>query len=568
MTAEAVKKDLPRKRDLPRKTDTLSEAVPDPKRWLALVVLLVAAFMDMLDVTIVNMALPNIQATLDASYAAIQWTMAGYALSFGLLLITGGRLGDVYGRKRMFMIGVSGFTFASLLCGIAAEPWQLAAARILQGAMAAVMVPQVLAIIHVTFPRGERGKAFGMFGAITGLAAILGMVLGGVLTSWNLFGLQWRTIFLINIPIGIFGLIAGARSIRESKAPAGARLDLLGVVLATAGLLLLLFPLVQGRELGWPAWGFVLMAAAVPVLAAFVAHERRIAERGGSPLLPIGLFGVRSFSSGISIHLLFNFGMGIFFMSWTLYMQLGLGWSPWQAGLSGIPFCLGAAPGAGISVAVLLPKFGRKVIQWGALVMVAGLGSYIWVVLAAGPDTNFWYQALPLLVFGVGFGMNAGPLPDIVLTEVPDKDAGAASGLYNTNQQLGAAVGIALASVVYFGMLGGQGRSAIEEVTPRLKQDLVAAGVAEDRANSVVASFTQCAASGEPSRCDQGIAEPAAAQAVAKAGRDTTAITFGSTFSIALGTIIVFILLTLLATPFLPRRVTIRDPDADGAVIV
>jgi MFS family permease len=406
-----------------------------------------------------------------------------------------------------------------------------------------------------------------MFGAISGLAAILGMVLGGVLTSWNLFGLGWRTIFLINIPIGIFGIVVGLRNMQESKAPKGVRLDLIGVVLACAGLLLLLFPLVQGRELGWPTWVWVSMVAAIGVLAFFVSHERRTAEMGGSPLLPISLFGVRSFSSGIVIHLLFNFGMGIFFMSWTLYMQLGLGWSPWEAGLCGIPFCLGAAPGAAVSVAVLAPKYGRKVIQAGAVVMAVGLGSYMWAVLAAGGSMNFWYQALPLLIFGIGFGMNAGPLPDIVLTEVPGKDAGAASGLYNTNQQLGAAVGIALASVVYFGMLGSQSTSAVQDVTPTLRQDLVAAGAPSDRADGIVASFGQCAAQTgiEPTTCDKP-AEPALASAVASAEHEAKARTFGGTFPIALPTIIGYILLTLAATRFLPGRVVIRDPEADGTV--
>jgi EmrB/QacA subfamily drug resistance transporter len=546
----------------------------DPRRWIALVVLLVAAFMDMLDVTIVNVALPRVQETLHAGYASIQWVTAGYALAFALLLITGGRLGDIFGRKRMFLVGMVGFTVASLLCGIAAAPWQLAAARVLEGVFAAVMIPQVLAIIHVTFPPQERGKAFGMFGAISGLAAILGMVLGGVLTQLNLFGLQWRPIFLLNIPIGIAGLIIGGRTILESRAQYKVRLDLPGVALSTAGLLLLLYPLLQGRELGWPAWGFVSMAASVVVLGVFVAYQRRMAARGGAPLLPVDLFRIRSFTSGVSVHLLFNIGMGIFFLSWALYMQLGLGWSPLKAGLSGIAFCLGAAPGAGVSVAVLAPKFGRKVLQLGTLVAVAGLGSYAWVAVHFGSEMTVWYQILPLFVFGLGFGMIAGPLPDIVLTAVPGKDAGAASGLFNTNQQLGAAIGIALASVAFFGVLGMQARANLDQVTPQLRQDLVAAGLAQPQAAAVTDQFAACAQRQADSSGSDRVAcqppdpsvqsNPNAQAALGAAQHDATAMVFAGAFRVALLGVIGGLVLAFLVMPMLPSRVVQHDQAAEG----
>lgn len=569
----------PDERHGPARNDRGQDAPPDPKRWAALVVLLVAAFMDMLDVTIVNVAIPEIQATLGASYAAIQWVTAGYALAFALLLITGGRLGDIFGRKRVFVLGMTGFTVASLLCGIAAEPWQLAASRVLQGAMAAVMIPQILAIIHVTFPRGERGTAFGMYGAIAGLAAVLGMVLGGVLTQWDLFGLGWRPVFLLNVPIGIVGLVIGLRVIRESKGPREVRLDLPGVALLTVGLLMLLFPLLQGRELHWPVWGFVSMAASLPVLALFAAYQRGKTRKDGYPLVSLPLFRVRSFTSGLGIYLLFNLAMGIFFLSWAMYMQLGLGWSPMRAGLSGVPFCLGAAPGAALSVAVLSPRFGRRVPQAGALLMLAGIGSYVWATDQFGSGLGFWHQLVPLLVLGAGFGMVSAPLADIALTDVPAKDAGSGSGLLNATLQLGSAFGIALTSVVFFGVLGPQAGKGAEEAVPQLRQDLVAAGVAQERTGDIVRAFVRCSESraessghaGGQALCGAEAApedSPRVTAALERAGAESTALTFGGAFRIALWSIVGVMALALVLMPTLPRRTLVRDPDAEDAVPV
>src|SRR5689334_3199856 len=260
-------------------------AAADRRRWFALAIVMTAAFMDLVDVTIVNIAIPSIREDTGASFGQIQWITAGYALAFAAGLITGGRLGDIYGRKRLFLLGITGFTIASALCGFAANPEMLVASRILQGAMAAMMVPQVLSIVHATFPADERGKVFGLFGAIVGLGAVSGPLLGSLLTEWNLFGLEWRPIFLINLPVGIAALFLGSRYITESKAPRALKLDLVGVALVTLGLLMLLYPLTRGRELGWPLWGYVSMAGAFVVLAALVAYERRKAVRDGSPLV-------------------------------------------------------------------------------------------------------------------------------------------------------------------------------------------------------------------------------------------------------------------------------------------
>ncbi|MDT0464359.1 MFS transporter [Streptomyces gibsoniae] len=423
----------------------------DRRRWFALAIVMTAAFMDLVDVTIVNIAIPSIQRDEGASFSQIQWITAGYALAFAAGLITGGRLGDIHGRKRLFLIGIGGFTLASALCGFAANPEMLVASRILQGAMAAMMVPQVLSIVHATFPAHERGKVFGLFGAIVGLGAVSGPLLGALLTEWNLFGLEWRPIFLINLPVGIVAYLLGRRFITESKAPRALRLDLVGVALVTLGLLMLLYPLTRGRELGWPLWGYASMAGSLVVFGVLVAYERRKAARDGSPLVELSLFRVKSFAAGIAVQTVFGIGLGVFFLVWTLYMQVGLGWSALRAGLTGVPFSLAVSTAAGMSVQKLVPRFGRKVLQAGALLMAAGVLIYIAEAHRYGLSIASWQMALPLVVMGAGMGLIVAPLTDAVLSEVPREHSGSASGLINTVQQMGNALGLGLVSVVFFG---------------------------------------------------------------------------------------------------------------------
>ncbi|MEU6448235.1 MFS transporter [Streptomyces sp. NPDC047065] len=425
----------------------------DRRRWFALAIVMTAAFMDLVDVTIVNIAIPSIQRDEGASVSQIQWITAGYALAFAAGLITGGRLGDIHGRKRVFLIGIAGFTLASALCGLAANPEMLVASRILQGAMAALMVPQVLSIVHATFPAHERGKVFGLFGAIVGLGAVSGPLLGALLTEWNLFGLEWRPIFLINLPVGVAGLVLGSRFITESKAPRALRLDLVGVALVTLGMLMLVYPLTRGEELDWPLWGFLSMAGSLVVLAVLVAYERRKSARDGSPLVELSLFRVKSFAAGIAVQTVFGIALGVFFLVWTLYMQVGLGWTALRAGVTGVPFSIAVSVAAGVSVQLLVPRFGRKVLQAGALVMAAGVLLYIWESERYGLGIASWQMALPLTVMGVGMGLIVAPLTDAVLSQVPREHAGAASGLINTVQQMGNALGLGLVSVVFFGTM-------------------------------------------------------------------------------------------------------------------
>ncbi len=431
----------------------MSSADVDRRRWIALAIVMVASFMDLVDVTIVNIAIPSIQADTGASFSAVQWVTGGYSLAFAVGLITGGRLGDIHGRRRVFLVGIGGFTLASALCGFASGPEMLVAMRVLQGGTAALMVPQVLSIIHATFPAEERGKVFGMFGAVVGLGAVSGPMIGALLTEWDLFGLAWRPIFLINLPVGIAGLLLGRRFIDESKAEKALKLDLVGMVLASLGLLMLIYPLTHGREAGWPLWGYLSMGGSAVVFALFVAYEKAKTRRDGSPLVELSLFRVKSFAAGIAVQTAFGIGLGIFFLVWTLYMQIGLGWSPLKAGATGLPFSLAVSTAAGLSVQKLVPRFGRKVLQAGALVMVAGVLVYIAEANRYGADIAPWQMALPLVVMGLGMGLVVAPITDAVLAEVPREHAGSASGLINTVQQVGNALGLGLVSVAFFGQV-------------------------------------------------------------------------------------------------------------------
>ncbi|GAA2501943.1 MFS transporter [Streptomyces gobitricini] len=552
----------------------------DPMRWAALLVLLVSAFMDLLDGTIANVAAPSMQQELAAGYSAIQWVLVGYQLAFALTLILGGRLGDIFGRKRMFLIGVAGFTLTSLTAGLAQEPWQLVISRVLQGAFSGIMVPQVLSIIHVTFSDKERGTAFALHGLVGGLAATLGLALGGLMVEWDLFGLSWRLIFLINVPIGLLGLLYGSKVITESKAPQALRLDMLGLVLATGGLVMLVYPLLQGRELGWPAWGYASMIASLPVLLGFVAWQRRKARKDGSPLVELGLFRTRSFSSGLAVNLIFYIGMGMFTIGWTLYMQIGQGWSPMRAGLTSLPFCIGAFLTATTSVMVLVPKFGRKAMQVGAVVLVAGLGSYIWVAGEYGSDVTSWHLVIPLFLIGLGFGTVATPLPLIVTSEVPHKDAGSASGLVNTNTQLGFAIGGALVSVVFFGGLAGNTGAGVDQQIPQLRQDLVAtAGVTPGEAETIAAAYRTCSVdrAGEkdlttvPESCTVApLQDQKVASVLAGYQEDATGTSFAASFQTLLWVFIGVTAVVFLLMFAIPRRLRQEGeaaPEAEQATV-
>jgi len=439
--------------------DSLSVAGPDPRRWAALLVMLLAAFMNLLDVSIVNIAIPSIQRGLHATYAGVQWALAGYALSYALVLITGGRLGDAYGRRRLFLIGVIGFTVMSALCGAAQSTGMLIASRVGQGAMGALMIPQVLSVIQVTFPSAERIKALAAFGVTAGLGAVSGPLLGGLLTSHNLLGLGWRSIFMINIPVGVFAVAASLVLVRESRAPRPPRLDPVGVLLLSGSLVLLLYPLVEGQQVGWPSWTYLMMALSGPVLAAFIGWERVKTRRDGSPLVELRMFRRRGFAVGMAIALVFFLGVASFGLVLTLFLQEGLGYAPLHAGATFVPFSLGLFAASG-AAARLEPRFGRAVTMTGALIIAAGMAALIGIVHHYGAAVSTWDMVPGLALAGLGLGTVIAPLANVVLAGVPEQDAGSASGVLNTGFQLGNSIGIALMGVIFIDRLAiGPGAS-------------------------------------------------------------------------------------------------------------
>ena len=418
----------------------------------ALAVLLVAAFMDLLDVSIVSVALPAIREDLGASEAALQWTVAAYTLAFAAGLITGGRLGDLIGRRRVFLGGMTAFVALSAGCALAWSPDALIAMRAVQGLSAAMMVPQVLAIITSAFPPGQRAAAFGAYGATLGMAAVAGPILGGLLVDVDLLGTGWRGIFLINVPIGLAALAIGRRVLPESRADKSANLDFVGVILGAGALTLLLFPLVKGRELDWPAWTFALMGCALVVAALFAAWERRIERRGRTPLVPLSLFRSPSYVSGALVGFVFFSTIASFFLVYVLYLQLGTGRDALAAGLACVPFSIGSAVTSGASIA-LAPKLGRIVLMIGAALMAAAMVWLAVVVDSAGVDPSWLSLAMPLAVAGAGMGLVAPPLIDVCLAAVAPERAGVASGVLTTATQAGSATGVAVIGVIFFGAL-------------------------------------------------------------------------------------------------------------------
>lgn len=318
-------------------------AEPDPRRWQTLPVLLAAMFMAIFDYFVVNVAAPSLEHDLHATDAGIELVVGGYGFAYASGLITGGRLGDLHGHRRLFLIGMTTFTIASLLCGLSDSPAMLVAARILQGATAAAMVPQVLALINLMFPVHERARAMAAFGGVIGIGAVAGQVLGGVLLDANLFGWGWRTIFFINVPIGLTAALLAARWLPGHERRAATRLDPVGAVAISAALALVLVPVTLGRTEGWPLWTWLSIAAAVPVGAAVLAYESRLGRHGAAPVLDVGLLRERVFAAGLVIaggYLTFFAG---FMLCLTLLLQDGLGLSPLTAGLAFTPLGLAFA---------------------------------------------------------------------------------------------------------------------------------------------------------------------------------------------------------------------------------
>jgi len=439
----------------------------------------------------VNVAIPSIQRDLDASFAEIQLVLAGYQLAFACTLITGGRLGDIFGRKRLFIIGMSVFTLASLACGLSADATLLILARVVQGAGAGLMVPQVLSTIQVTIPPRDRGRAFGLFGATIGIATILGPLVGGALIALDLFGTDWRMIFLVNIPIGAASVAAAFRMLPETKAPDAPRLDIPGALLATTGLFLLVYPLTEGREKGWPGWLVGMLVLSVPVLAVFVALQRRKTREDRSPLVLMTLFSNRSFTVGLLVSLVFFAGIPAFFFTFGLYLQIGLGFSALHAGLTGFPFAVGTAIASSRSDA-LAQRLGTNVLRLGSGLLAVSMVVNIVVLHHFGTDLHSWEIAPFLLFSGLGLGCFIAPLTNLILAGIRGREAGSASGVLTTGQQVGGALGVAVVGIVFFGLLSSHADTAGAHQAAALRSSLTAAQLPESQVDAAVAGFQHC----------------------------------------------------------------------------
>src|SRR5581483_11595543 len=428
---------------------------PFRRRWAALALLLTAVFMDMVDNQIVTIALPTIQHDVVMPSTALQWIASGYTLAFALTLITGGRLGDRYGHRALFVLGTAGFGASSLLAGLAPDIAVLLTARVLQGVFAGLMVPQVLSFIRSEFPAAEQGKAMGFFGMTFPIGGLAGPLLGAVLTEANVFGWHWRTIFFVNVPIAAAAAIGAAVVMPSPRGRGRGGADVVGVLLLGAALLAVLYPLVQGRSLGWPVWSFLLMAAAIPLLALFAARQRSSERHDREPLIRLGMFRGRAVSVGIVNMLIFYCGLGAFFVL-TLHLQDGLHWSPLKTAVAMLPATVGIVAGNGLGMP-MAPRLGRRLPMIGLALLLIATAGLILVITRYGSGLTPWQLAVPVVLYGAGLGLGSSSLMLIALTGAQAADAGAVSGVLNTVIQLGAAAGPATIGTAFFASLAAQG---------------------------------------------------------------------------------------------------------------
>jgi len=441
-----LKRDHPR--DLRQDVDTGEQAPASRRRWWILAVVVAAQFMFVVDAFIVNVALPSIRDTLRASGGELEAVLAVYQIAYAAMVITGGRLGDIFGRRRLFVLGVLSFTAASLWCGLSSSGAELIMARLAQGGTAALMVPQVLATIHVLFPDAARSRAFAVFGVALGLGGAVGFALGGWLVTLDPAGLGWRSVFLVNLPVGVAIALGALALMPPSANRAITRLDLPGAALLFLALIALIGPMMAGRELGWPAWLFGVMGAGAALLPVFLRFERRTARRGGVPLIELTLLADRSFLRGLGAVFAFQFGNLSFYLTMTLYMQDQLGFSPMQGGSAVVPLALAFTLASRLA--------GRWVPRFGIAVLVAGVIIQFGAIIGLGATATWWPEPglvvlMPMLaVFGFGQGLVMAPLSGVVLATVRPDHAGSGSGLLNTVQQAAGATGVSLVGTVWF----------------------------------------------------------------------------------------------------------------------
>jgi MFS family permease len=433
-----------------------SDEIIDPRRWAALAILLVGAFLAPLDFFIVNVAMPAITSGLRASAADVQLVISGYAVVYAVFLITGGRLGDIFGRKAVFLAGLAGFALASALCGLAWSPTSLISGRLLQALAAAAMAPQALASVHALFPPHERGRALSIYGITLGLASIAGQLLGGALVGANVDGFGWRLIFLINLPVAIVAFAAAIPLLRETRGGTRPRLDLIGVVLSAATLTALVLPLIEGRERGWPWWSIAMLLTTPLFAEAFRRYEIRLAKAGGEPLVAIDAFASPGLLRGLgAIATLYM--LAAFFLTFSIYLQAGLGRTALEAGLAILPFSVGfligsfASPMVGNRVGVMAPSVGFGLSATGLVALAA--------VAALTPPAiqpPFGLLATALLLIGLGMGLSIPTMVRVVVERVAQHRAGLVGGMVNSTLQASAAMGVAILGGAFYAILGNR----------------------------------------------------------------------------------------------------------------
>ena len=447
--------------------DTAASGVPG--RWIAFGVLLGAGFMNLLDLTIVNVALPSLQTAFSATTSQIEWVVAAYILVFALGLLPAGRLGDIYGRRALFISGVTVFTIGSALCGFATSIETLVAARVVQAVGSAMMTPQTLAFVPALFAPREQGVAFALGGLSAGLASVVGPLLGGLLIGADIWGSGWRPIFLVNLPFGVLAIVMALKYVPKLKPQRNMGNDFVGIVLAGIALLMVVFPLIEGRQLGWPTWCFVMMLAALPMAWLFIGWQHRQAAKGAAQLLPVALLANRQFLIGTGLAALLFSGIPSFFLVLAIYLQSGFGLVPLQSGLTTIPFSIGVLV-ASVIASKLGLRWQRERITAGALCLMAGM-IIVRFVVAGTEDAVVWaWFAPPLFLAGVGLGSTISPLFQMVLSSVAGRDAGSASGALQSFQQVGGALGVAIMGQIFFATLmkGGAAPHALYSDALRL----------------------------------------------------------------------------------------------------
>ena len=416
-------------------------------------VVLIAMFMAGFDIWAVNVAAPSLQRDLHVGDASLQLIVGGYAFMYATGMITGGRLGDLFGYRRMFLIGVLSFVVASLLCGVSQSPAELVAFRLVQGLTGAVMVPQVVALITAAFPAHERSRALSWYGATMGLGFVSGQILGGGLIQSNVLGLGWRAIFLVNVPVGVVAVSIASVVVPYARGRRRPRLDPLGAVGISVSLAMALVPLTLGRDEGWPLWTWASMAAALPALAVVLAWERRLTAKGGEPLLDLSLFRGRAFSAGLLLNFVVIFFFGSFMFVLTLLLQSGLGQSPLHAGIDNLPLAL-TFMGFCLLGPRLNARLGARSITLGTSLSGAGAVIFALLGLRLGGHLTGWDTAIATTFIGVGQGMTVPSLMSGVLAHIRPERAGGAAGILTTTQQFSIACGVAIIGAVFYGALG------------------------------------------------------------------------------------------------------------------